>query len=101
MYSLRKVDGHSKNMGAGDQGSMSRAFRFKEKGVVDYEGREPRVGWQMLVGTTGTRSFSNQDWWQTSPVKRILRDTTTTKDRKRGVRFETESGSIYEWTEYL
>jgi hypothetical protein len=51
----------------------------------------PRVGVAMRVGTYFARSYSAQDWWQTTLIKEIVKDTP------EEVVFRTQSGSEYTW----
>ncbi len=80
------------NKAKGDSGVMSMAMWTGKDGVADYEhNARPRVGVAMRVGTLGSRSYSNQDYWTTTIIEEILEDT------QDYVRFRTQSGSIYEW----
>ena len=49
----------------------------------------------MRVGSAMARSYSAQDWWQTSVITEILEDRIN-EDGTEYVRFTTGS-SIYEW----
>lgn len=71
----------------GDSGSMS--LQVWPDGVPN-PGR-PKVGCAIRVGSLFARSYSNQDWWQTSLIVEVLEDT---EDR---VKFRTQSGSVYIW----
>jgi hypothetical protein len=51
----------------------------------------PRVGVAMRVGSIYARSYTAQDWWQTTLIKEIIEDTP---DK---VVFKTQSGSEYTW----
>lgn len=86
MYSLRR-----ESDGAGDSGGMSVAIWFDEDGQIQeqYNAR-PQVGVVMRVGTMFARSYSGQDWWQTTEIIEIL------EENDHYVRFRT-SNSIYEW----
>jgi hypothetical protein len=86
MPSLRKVD----EPRSGDSGSMSLQV-WMEDGKVQTAPGKPIVGRAIRVGTPFGRSYSNQDWWQTSLVKEIIEET------EEYVKFLTESGSTYEW----
>lgn len=68
---------------------------WEEDGKVKYEyGEKPRVGVSVRVGSYNGRSYSDQDWWQTTPIVEILDESET------HVRFRTKSGSIYDcWAE--
>lgn len=90
-YSLFKQDGSMR----GDSGLMS-TFIYEKDGSVIYEpNSKPRVGGVIRVGSHYARSYSSQDWFQTSLIQEILEET---EDR---VLFKTLSGSIYEWKENI
>lgn len=90
-YALRRsIDG------AGDSGPMLLAVTY------DSETSPPRIEYNVLrlgacvrVGSINGRSYSAQDWWQTTPVTEVLR----TEQRKGGlyslIEFKTASGKIY------
>ncbi len=92
---------HRTRDGMGDSGSMSMALvpTYDENGkVVDVEyvnNARPQVGYVMRVGSGIARSYSAQDWWQTTVITEIIEDTV---DENGGeyVRFKT-GNSIYEW----
>ena len=87
MYNLRR-----ESDGAGDSGEMSLALWFEDEEVHFAHGARPVVGVAMRVGSIGTRSYSYQDWWQTSLITEILEES------ENYVRFRT-GNSIYEWWE--
>lgn len=86
MYSLRR-----ESDGAGDSGGMSLALWIGEDGQVQeqYNAR-PKVGVCLVVGTIFARSYSEQDWWQTSTITEIL------EEKENYVKFRT-GNSVYEW----
>jgi hypothetical protein len=76
----------------GDAGPMSIAFWQDEEGTIQQENQaRPRVGVAMRVGTPFARSYQAQDWWQTTPIEEIIKDTP------EEVVFRTRSGSEYTW----
>ena len=77
--------------GVGDSGSMSLQIWADSNLEVHAKPGKPVVGRCIRVGSPFARSYSNQDWWQTSYVEEILEETETR------VRFKTHSGSIYIW----
>jgi len=100
-YSLRRT-----RDGAGDSGQMSNAVTFvrDENGrVIDktvHHDSAPMVGAAMVVGSHYARSFSAQDWWQTTPITEILEERTDPEDPNfLYVRFKT-GNSEYEWTRF-
>ena len=89
MYSLERT-----RDGAGDSGSLSETFQYSEDGYtrINLKGdSRPVVGAAIRVGSRMARSYSAQDWWQTTYIKEILEDTP------KMVRFLTENGSEYVW----
>jgi hypothetical protein len=66
---------------------------YVEDGQLKLEPGRPIVGRAIRVGTPFSRTYANQDWWQTSEIVEILEDT---QDR---VRFRTLTGSTYVWNE--
>lgn len=97
-YSLRRT-----RDGAGDSGPMSDAVTpiWDDNGkLVDKiieHGARPKVGAVMVVGSPFARSFSAQDWWQTTPITEILEERTD--DGTEYVRFRT-GNSEYEWKNF-
>jgi hypothetical protein len=86
MYSLRRT-----RDGAGDSGTMSLLIRYNENKELEHKhNSRPEVGWAMQVGSIYARSYSAQDFWQTTYITEILEDT------EEYVRFKT-GNSEYEW----
>lgn len=95
--------------GAGDSGSMSELTKVVKSGdwyeiekdehgsPITENNAKPKVGYCIRVGTPFSRTFSNQDWWQTTPIIEIL-DEGVDKDGQY-VKFKTASKneSIYLW----
>lgn len=88
--------------GRGDSGSMSMALvptYDQDTGkVIDVEyihNARPQIGASMRVGSITGRTYSPQDWWQTTLITEILEERTE-EDGTEYVRFKTGS-SIYEW----
>ena len=85
----------------GDSGTMSMALvpSYDENGkVVDVQyinNARPQVGYVMRVGSHFARTYSAQDWWQTSVITEILEDRIN-EDGSEYVKFKT-GNSIYEW----
>jgi len=85
----------------GDSGGMSMALvpAYDENGkVADVQyvhNARPQVGYVMRVGSHYARSFSAQDWWQTTVITEILEDKIN-EDGSEYVKFRT-GNSIYEW----
>lgn len=98
-YSLRRT-----RDGAGDSGPMSDAVTpiWDENGklvdkIIEHNAA-PKVGAAMVVGSPYARSYSAQDWWQTTPITEILEDIIK-NDGSRYIRFKT-GNSEYEWTSF-
>jgi hypothetical protein len=88
--------------GAGDSGPMSMALWVdKDTGEVTTEGNAiPRVGVAMRVGSIYGRTYSAQDWWQTTTITEILEERTDPEDPNfLSVRFKT-GNSTYEWNRF-
>ena len=89
-YSLERV-----RDGEGDSGSISMAIFEDENGKIQFEmNSRPRVGVQMQVGSPFARTRQYQDYWQTTDVLEILKET------ENSVEFKT-SNSIYIWKELI
>ena len=92
---------HRTRDGMGDSGSMSMALvpTYDENGkVTDVQyvhDARPQIGYVMRVGSVYARSFSAQDWWQTTVITEILEDKIN-EDGSEYVKFRT-GNSIYEW----
>lgn len=87
MYTLRR-----EGDGAGDAGGMSEALWINSDGELQTkQNARPRVGVALRVGSVYSRTYQDQDWWQTSTITEIL------EDRDDYVRFRT-GNSIYVWT---
>jgi hypothetical protein len=71
-----------------DGGSLCESIAWNEDGTFkEVVGNRPVVGCSMRVGTPFTRTYANQDWWLTTPVTKILKET------KKYVEFETENST--------
>lgn len=81
--------------GVGDSGARSEAIEWGQNGkfkkVFCYT---PTVGCSMLVGSLSARTYSESDYWLTTPVTEILE--TINSDDVHYVRFKT-GNSEYEW----
>lgn len=94
-YSLRR-----QRDGMGDEGLMSDAYHWpngEDAGWEVIHNSRPFVGASMRVGTPFARSFSGQDWWQTTPVTEIIREWT--ENDVQCVHFKT-GNSEYIWEEF-
>lgn len=90
MASLHKVINDNNGIFM-EGGAMSEAIQWKEDGTFDkIVSDRPTVGCSMRVGSITARSYSDRDWWMTTPVLEILEET---KDR---VKFRTKN-STYIW----
>lgn len=86
-YSLRRVSD-----GAGDDGPLSAILKVEDNKVVSKQGR-PEVGYWMQVGSIYARTYQMQDYWQTTEITEI------TKDTENEVHFRTRN-SEYIWTQF-
>jgi hypothetical protein len=66
--------------------------------VEQIHNARPQLGASMRVGSISGRSYSAQDWWQTTLITEILEERTE-EDGTEYVRFKT-SNSEYEWTSF-
>lgn len=79
---------------AGDAGQMSLGLWRDDKAEFQQEHNcRPRVGIAMRVGSLSARTFSAQDWWQTTVITEILEES------ENRVRFKT-GNSIYIWEKF-
>lgn len=83
---------------------MSDAYHWPNGEDADPEviqNSRPFVGAVMRVGTPFTRSFTWQDYWQTTPVTAIIREWVETRgnDECKCVHFKT-GNSEYIWSEF-
>lgn len=97
-YSLHRIGDN-----AGDSGSMSDAYHWpngQENGgyAEVIHDSKPFVGAVIRVGTLFSRSFSNQDWWQTTMITEILEEWTDDTNAEC-VRFKTKN-SEYIWKKF-
>jgi len=92
---------------AGDSGPMSVAIVpiYDADRIISVEeevNARPRVGVAMRVGSMFARSYSHQDWWQTTIITEITdewEDTDETGNTAKCVRFKT-GNSVYVWKEF-
>jgi hypothetical protein len=87
---------------AGDSGNMSMAlWKDPVSGKVETEHNAvPRVGVAIRVGSTYARSYSLQEWWQTTYVTEILEERTDPKDPNFLYILFITDNSEYEWTRF-
>jgi len=91
MARLRRVSD-----GRGDEGASVLAIRQNpETGKLESKQTAmPIIGWALQVGSVTARSYSNQDWWMTTPVTEILE--AKPEGDLMYVKFKT-GNSIYEF----
>ena len=85
-YSLWRARDH-----AGDSGGMSLLLWTEDAKILTENNGRPRVGVAIRVGSLYARSYTHQDWWQTTIITEIL------QDEEKTVKFKTGS-SIYTWS---
>lgn len=79
-FSLMRKHDH-----AGDSGQMSESIKWDENDLHKITpNSRPTLGESMRVGSNYARSFSNQDWWLTTPVMEITVDTPLRVEFKTG-----------------
>ena len=89
---------------AGDSGTMSLAliptYDMDTNKPVDVEyvhSARPQLGAAMRVGSLFARSYSTQDWWQTTVITKILEEWT--EGEVECIRFKT-GNSEYIWKKF-
>jgi len=88
---------HARNVG--DSGGQSTLLKDLPDGSIEYiDDAEPREGYMIRVGSAMARSYSAQDWWQTSEITHIISRTETPEVIK--VLFRTKTGSTYTWSKF-
>lgn len=88
-YSLVKVGSPR----IGDSGPMSVTLWSDDGKIKEEHDSRPTVGRVIRVGSYMARSYTSQDWWQTSLINEIIEDTDNY------VKFITNN-SIYEWRKF-
>jgi len=91
-YSLVREDGN-----AGDSGPMCQILDAESGRPIDGE-TYPRLGCGVRVGSIYARSYSGQDYWQTTPITEILEEYIN-DDGYWTVKFKTRN-STYTWKEF-
>lgn len=91
-YSLVREDGN-----AGDSGPMSQILDAESGRAIEGE-TYPRLGCGVRVGSYYARSYSGQDYWQTTPITEILEEYIN-DDGYWTVKFKTKN-STYTWKEF-
>ena len=88
MYNLRR-----ESDGAGDSGSQSLGVWLEGEEIKYAHNARPRVGIALQVGSLYARTYTEQDYWQTSLITDILEES------ENYVRFRT-GNSVYEWRHF-
>jgi len=84
-----------KTDGKGDSGARSEAIEWNPDGSFkEVTQNSPKIGCSMLIGSVTARSYSNQDYWLTTPVTEILEEIIN--EDTHYVLFKT-GNSEYEW----
>lgn len=91
-YSLVRTDGT-----AGDSGPMCQILDSESYQPIPGE-TYPRVGCGVRVGSLFGRTYSAQDWWQTSPITEITKEYVSDEGYWT-VEFKTKNSS-YVWKEF-
>ena len=102
-YSLRRVRDD-----AGDAGGMCTGYipvydpdTNERIDITVVDNARPQVGMSLRVGSIYARTYSAQDWWQTTLITEIIDEWTETEDDciTECVRFKT-GNSIYIWKKF-
>ena len=91
-YSLVRQDGS-----AGDSGPLCEIIDGESWTVIPGE-TYPKLGCGVRVGSIYARSYSGQDYWQTTPITEIT-DEWIDDDGYKHMRFKTKN-STYIWKEF-
>lgn len=84
--------------GAGDSGASVQSIAWNEDGTFkEVVGDRPVVGCSMCVGSVSARSYSEKDYWLTTPVTEILEEKFDKDNNLLYSKFKT-GNSIYELT---
>jgi hypothetical protein len=83
--------------GAGDSGPMCQILDAESYQTIPNE-VYPKVGCGVRVGSFYSRSYSGQDYWQTSPVLEILEERIDNEGYNH-IKFKTKN-SVYIWKEF-
>jgi hypothetical protein len=100
MASLRRI-----RDGEGDSGARVEAISWNEDGTFkEIVGHKPIIGCSLLVGSITARSYSDRDFWLTTPVTEILEewekeDGVYVKFRTENSDYEFFSGNTSLWAE--
>ena len=81
----------------GDSGPMCEILDAESYQPIPGE-TYPKVGCGVRVGSYYARTYSMQDWWQTSPITEILEEGVD-ENGKRRMKFATKN-STYLWKEF-
>lgn len=83
--------------GAGDSGPMCQILDEESYQPIPNE-TYPRVGCGVRVGSPYGRTYSAQDYWQTTPITEIIEESINDEGYWT-VKFKTKN-SIYTWKEF-
>jgi len=82
--------------GEGFAGSLVESIAWNEDGSFkEVTGSKPTVGESVRVGTMTAGTYTNRDWWMTTPITLILEERKNEEGKLEYVKFETEN-STYE-----
>jgi len=71
--------------GEGYYGSVVDAL--DPKNLANIVGHEPMVGFCLRVGTMAAGTFTNRDWWMTTPITEIISET------EEEIKFKTKNST--------
>jgi hypothetical protein len=79
-----------------EQGARVEAIQWdKETGRSKVVDHKPVIGCSLLVGSVTARTYSDQDWWLTTPITEMIQEIYDTQGRPLKFKFKTNN-SIYE-----
>lgn len=97
-YSLVKLDENGNRTNVGDSGKLFEMYKLdinSEQVIKHDDPIKPEIGYAVRVGSLFARSYSNQDYWTTTPVTQILEEKTF-EDGAIEMKFKTRN-SVYLW----
>lgn len=75
-----------------DAGKRIQAIAWNEdRTFKEVVSNEPTVGCSLLIGSITARSYSDNDYWLTTPITEILEEERDEDDDVIAIRFKTEN----------
>jgi hypothetical protein len=91
MPTLRRVSD-----GEGFSGSLVESIAWDEDGLIkEVTGSKPTVGESLRVGSMTAGTYTDRDYWLTTPITEIIKEEKNEDGKLTYVMFKTEN-SVYE-----